>query len=161
MAGGSRCSRRASPVSRAPSWPSMSRCAVHYLATAALAHARHLKTGRYWSKPREDKERAYPELVGCRRCQLVVVALETGGRWSQEAVTFVQQLAKARARDAPGYLRRSAELAWTRRWTRLLSTAAASAFAASLVEPPAALAALDVGGGGPPSLTALLEADRR
>ena len=117
--------------------------------------------GAVLEQAREDKERTYPELVGCRRCQLVVVALETGGRWSQEAVTFVQQLAKARARDAPGYLRRSAELAWTRRWTRLLSTAAASAFAASLVEPPAALAALDVGGGGPPSLTALLEADRR
>ena len=33
-------------------------------------------------------------------CHLVVVGLETGGRWSNEAVKFVDNLASARARDA-------------------------------------------------------------
>ena len=35
---------------------------------------------------REDKERIYPELTTSGRCRLVVVAIETGGRWSTEAV---------------------------------------------------------------------------
>ena len=32
---------------------------------------------------RRDKEDKYPELVSARRCRLVVVALETGGRWDR------------------------------------------------------------------------------
>ena len=34
------------------------------------------------------------------RCRLVVVALETGGRWSNEAVDFIWQLTQAKARSA-------------------------------------------------------------
>ena len=34
----------------------------------------------------------YPELVAGRRCRLVIVAIETGGRWD-EAVDFIAQLA--------------------------------------------------------------------
>ena len=51
-------------------------------------------------RARADKERAYPDLVEGRRCKLVVLAVETGGRWSDEAVAFVQTLAEAKARDA-------------------------------------------------------------
>ena len=47
-----------------------------------------------------------------------MVGIETGGRWSTEALQFVEMLAAARAREAPRVLRRSAFLAWTRRWTR-------------------------------------------
>ena len=46
---------------------------------------------------RIDKETTYPELVASTRCLLVVVAIETGGRWSDEAVQFVRQLAQAKA----------------------------------------------------------------
>ena len=43
------------------------------------------------------KETPYPELVQPgSRARLVVLALEVGGRWSQEARTFVQLLAEAR-----------------------------------------------------------------
>ena len=56
---------------------------------------------------------------------LSVIALETGGRWGDEAVAFVAALAAARARDAPPALRRSAALAWERRWARMLSVACA------------------------------------
>ena len=42
-----------------------------------------------------------PELLRARRCRLVVFGLETGGRWSQEAVTFLRLLAQARAASAP------------------------------------------------------------
>ena len=40
----------------------------------------------------------------------LVVAIETGGRWSEEAVQFMWQL-------APGFLTQQAALAWERRWT--------------------------------------------
>ena len=43
-------------------------------------------------------------------CGLVVVALETGGRWSQEAVEFVNAIGGARARSALPLLRGSAFL---------------------------------------------------
>ena len=51
---------------------------------------------------RVDKENKYPELLN-GRCRLVVVALETGGRWSNEAVDFIWQLAQARAREVPSF----------------------------------------------------------
>ena len=74
---------------------------------------------------RHDKERCYPELARSGRCRLVVVGIETGGRWSDEAAELVRQLAHARARDVPYRLSRPAEVAWERRWTRMLSTACA------------------------------------
>ena len=47
-------------------------------------------------KARREKELKYHELVAGNRCALVVVAVETGGRWSSEAVYFVSALAGAR-----------------------------------------------------------------
>ena len=41
-----------------------------------------------------DKELKYHELVDCAQCLLVLVAIETGGRWSQEVVTFVDSLGR-------------------------------------------------------------------
>ena len=59
---------------------------------AALERARHVK------------EATYAELAASERCRLVVLAIETGGRWSEEAV---RQLAIARARDVPQYTTQS------------------------------------------------------
>ena len=84
---------------------------------------------------RRDKEATYPELATSTRCRLVVVAIETGGRRSEEAVQFIWQLAQAKAQEAPRFLTQQVGLAWERRWTRMLSTVCASSFAASLVEP--------------------------
>ena len=67
------------------------------------------------------------------RCRLVVVGIETGGRWSPEALSFVEQLAASRAREAPRALRFSSLLAWRKRWCRMLSVSCSRAFAGSLV----------------------------
>ena len=48
---------------------------------------------------RTDKETEYTEILTSARCQLVVVAIETGGRWSYEAADFLWQLAKAKSRE--------------------------------------------------------------
>ena len=84
---------------------------------------------------RRSKEATYPLLLTSRRCRLVVVAIETGGRWSDEAADFLWQLALAKAREVPALLSHSAALAWERRWAQMLGTAFAVAFAESLVEP--------------------------
>ena len=53
---------------------------------------RPLLTGPCWSS-RADKERKYAELVNGDRCRLVVVAVEIGGRCSDEVVTLLDHLA--------------------------------------------------------------------
>ena len=68
----------------------------------AAAHRRAARSaadedGAILAKARADKERKYAELTGGGRCRLVVVAIECGGRWSEEAFTFIQDLAAARS----------------------------------------------------------------
>ena len=85
--------------------------------------------GAVLTRARVDKEAKYA------RCVLVVVALETGGRWSGEAVEFIDMMAGARAREVLPIMRRSVHLAWRRRWMCMLSVSCARAFASSLVAP--------------------------
>ena len=54
---------------------------------------------------RQDNEDAYPELASGTRCELVVVALETGGRWNEQDVELIDDLASARAQSVPTTLR--------------------------------------------------------
>ena len=77
--------------------------------------------------------RTYPELQRGGRCKLVVVALEVGGRWSEEAAEFVRLLAKCRSRAAPTSLRQATAQAFIARWSALLTHAAQTAFAQSLL----------------------------
>ena len=80
------------------------------------------------------KRERYPELVNATGGPaLKVMACETGGRWSQEAIDLVADLAQAKARSAPRLLRRSAELGWQQRWSGILAVAAQAALAASLL----------------------------
>ena len=107
---------------------------------------------------RVDKENKYPELLN-GRCRLVVVALETGGRWSNEAVDFIWQLAQAKAREVPSFMTHQMALVWERRWTRMLSTVCAVSFAGSLVEPSHADVCITEG--DMPSLSEVLTHDPR
>ena len=75
---------------------------------------------------RRDKERMYHELLVSERCRLVVVAMETGGRWSKEATDFISSLAEAKAREAAPILRGSAFFGWRKRWTRMLAVSCRS-----------------------------------
>ena len=112
-------------------------------------------------RARHDKETTHPELINSGRCRLVVVAIETGGRWSDEAVEFIRLLACAKAQEVPSYMWWPTTLAWQRRWTRMLSTACSLSFAASLVEPSDSCVTWCRTGGDPPSLAELLSQDPR
>ena len=82
---------------------------------------------------RRRKELKYPELLDQRRSKLVVAALEIGGQWFEEAWTFFTLLAQAKARSAPGVMRRSTTYTLLRRWSTMLAVAAQSAYASSLL----------------------------
>ena len=108
-------------------------------------------------RARHVKEATHPELAASERCRLVVLAIETGGRWSEDAVHMIRQLAIARAR----YMSRQVSWAWERRWTRMLATTCAVAFAASLVEPSKWCDTWCHTGGTTPGLADLLAQDPR
>ena len=93
--------------------------------------------GAVLQRARRDKEEKYWELLEGSRCHLVVVALETGGRWSDEAIVFIDSLASARSRAAIPVLQGSAFWAWRRRWVRMLAISCARAFVSSLISSPA------------------------
>ena len=93
------------------------------------------RDGAALDQARRTKKRTYPELTGEQgRARLVVLACETGGRWSEEAQSFMRHLARARARSEPREMRLAARRAWLRRWCTALACCAAQAFASSLLE---------------------------
>ena len=62
------------------------------------AHAHAADTdGAMLTKARADKEAAYPELATSGRCKLIVMAMETGGRWSEGSVAVLRELSHAKA----------------------------------------------------------------
>ena len=78
----------------------------------------HASDGVALRTARRVKTRTYPELTGeVGRAQLVVLATEVGGRWSEETQVFLRQLAKAKSKGStssppdPGSSRVAAEVA--------------------------------------------------
>ena len=90
-------------------------------------------TGLFCTGLNREKETKYRELLQGNRCHLVVVGVETGNRWSSEAATVVDHFASGRVLEISSVLRRSAHLAFRRRWMRMLAVSCSRAFAASLV----------------------------
>ena len=74
----------------------------------------------------------YPELVAARRCKLVVLGAEVGGRIGQETLGFVRQLANARRAECPQddagcrSPTRFRDIAWSCPWRRPMSVMAPS-----------------------------------
>ena len=89
------------------------------MSTLPCATAAHTR-GAVLHRARVEKAAKYSELLEGGRCQLLVVGIETGGRWSSEAAEFVDMMAQAKAREAPQVLQRSVHLSWRRRWMRML-----------------------------------------
>jgi hypothetical protein len=79
------------------------------------------------------KRATYAELVDSAYGQLVVLACEVGGRWSEDCLRLVRTAAKYRSRGAPHLLRTSARAAWQNRWWSILSVAAQSSLANTLL----------------------------
>ena len=99
-----------------PSWPGRHKAA----ADAAL----------------RKRQATYPELLAARRCRMVVLAVEVGGRFGAEMADFLRRLAASKARAAPPWLRAAARQAAGHLWTVMLAVAAQWALALSLMELP-------------------------
>ena len=92
----------------------------------------------------QDMDIVAPNLLDERRVDVLDDAIDTTlvsalgrglpGRWSQESVRFLVQLAKTKVCHEPKVMRVSAQCAWMRRWRCMLACAAAQAFALSLLE---------------------------
>ena len=82
---------------------------------------------------KRKRPHTYPELAVARRCKLVVLALEVGGRFGPEAVDFLRQLARARARESPARLRPAVQRASLHRWTGMLDAGCGGATRACLL----------------------------
>ena len=75
----------------------------------------------------DQKHDKYPELVSSDRVHYVVLACEEGGRWGPEVFTVVRDLVRLKVAPLHPLLRRSAALAYTRRWWSILAMGAQSA----------------------------------
>ena len=91
---------------------------------------------------RRRKARTFPELSSQGgRARLVVLAGETGGRWSNETASFLSSLAHTKSREAPAGMQESVRAAWRRGWASMLNCADARANTLSLLDLRASLGA--------------------
>ena len=74
-----------------------------------------------------QKHDKYPELVASDRLRYVVLACEEGGRWGPDVFEVVDDLVRLKVAPLHPLLRRSAALAYTRRWWSILSMGVQSA----------------------------------
>merc|ERR1711904_716877 len=105
----------------------------------------------------KDKERKYADIAASSLADLVVLAGEIGGRWSEEACDWIRYLAKIKARQQHPLLQRSVQLAWSDRWWALIGVATQNALAASLLAPSGTRLVLDGKAADEPALDALLD----
>ena len=75
----------------------------------------------------DQKHDKYPELVASDRVHYVVLACEEGGRWGPDVFAVVSDLVRLKVAPLHPLLRRSAALAYSRRWWRILAMGAQSA----------------------------------
>ena len=86
------------------------------------------KAGHYAGAAVQDargaKGRTYPEFLQTRRCKLSVLAIDIGGRWSQETTTFLRLFAQAKARTIPTRLKASFTNVLLHQWSAQITHAA-------------------------------------
>ena len=64
----------------------------------------------------DQKHDKYPELIHSDRVHYVVLACEEGGRWGPNVFKVVEDLVRLKVAPLHPLLRRSAALAYTRKW---------------------------------------------
>ena len=74
-----------------------------------------------------DKYNKYSELVASDRVHYVVLACEEGGRWGPDVFEVVNELVRLKVAPLHPLLRRSAALAFSRRWWSMLAMGTQSA----------------------------------
>ena len=83
--------------------------------------------GRAIGRLTEQKHNKYPELVASDRLHYVVLAVEEGGRWGPDVFAVMRDLVRLKVAPIHPLLRRSAALAYTRKWWSILAIGAQTA----------------------------------
>ena len=115
---------------------------------------------KVFERAAKDKEDKYLDVHASSLAELVVLACEVGGRFSEQATDWVRYLAKEKARKQHPLLKRSVELAWSDRWWALLGVTTQDALAASLLAPTGRQLVLDDNSPPEPALADLLDGQR-
>ena len=100
-------------------------CAMHANGTPYLVAA--TTNGMAIDRLTQRKHDHYPELVTSDRVHFVVLACEEGGRWGPDVFAVVNDLVRLKVAPVHPLLRRSAALAYTRRWWSILAMGAQTA----------------------------------
>ena len=79
------------------------------------------------------KRRKYADVVASPQACLLVLGCETYGRWSEDAIRIVREMAALKARQAPPLLRGCARHAWSNRWWSLIGIGVQRVIAESLL----------------------------
>ncbi len=79
------------------------------------------------------KQRKYQDVHASRQACLLVLGCETYGRWCEDALHIVRELAALKAQEAPPLLRGCAHYAWSNRWWGLVGVGVQRAIAESLL----------------------------
>ena len=79
------------------------------------------------------KRRKYADVHSSPAASLLVLGCETYGRWSEDAVKIVRELAALKAREAPPLLQGCARHSWSNRWWALVSVGVQRAIGEALL----------------------------
>ena len=79
------------------------------------------------------KRRRYHDVHNSTQACLLVLGCETYGRWCDDAIHIVRELAQLKAQQAPPKLRGCAHHAWANRWWSLIGVGVQRAIAESLL----------------------------
>ena len=79
------------------------------------------------------KRRKYADVHSSPVACLLVVGCETYGRWTEDAIRIMRELAALKAREAPPLLQGCARYSWSNRWWALVSVGVQRAIAEALL----------------------------
>ena len=79
------------------------------------------------------KRRRYADVHASPQACLLVLGCETYGRWCEDAVGIIREMASLKAQDAPPLLRGCARHAWFQRWWSLIGVGVHRAIAEALL----------------------------
>ena len=79
------------------------------------------------------KRRRYADVHASATACLLVLGCEVYGRWSEDAISTMRELAALKARQAPPLLRGCARHAWSNRWWSIIGVGTQRAIAEALL----------------------------
>ena len=80
-----------------------------------------------------QKHRRYSDISSSGVGSLLVLGCEVYGRWCNDALDLIKELADLKARAVPDYLQASVRAAWLNRWWGLASVGVMNAIGESLL----------------------------